>query len=142
EMAIAADFIVMAASAEIGLPEIGIGNFVGGGVTHLLPRLVGLAKARELIFLGERIDSAEALRIGLASRVFADADFIDEARAFTAQLATKAPLPMALAKTQLNRSADTSFDAMLVAELEGMTFCATTHDWQEGVDAFAEKRAP
>src|SRR5699024_2299425 len=61
EMAIAADFIVMAASAEIGLPEIGIGNFVGGGVTHLLPRLVGLAKARELIFLGERIDSAEAL---------------------------------------------------------------------------------
>src|SRR5699024_6227148 len=104
--------------------------------------LVGLAKARELIYLGERIDAGEALRIGLANRVFPDADFIGQARAFAAQLASKAPLSMALAKDNLNRSAEASFDAMLVSELEGMTFCATTRDWQEGVDAFAYRRTP
>nr|WP_295833539.1 enoyl-CoA hydratase/isomerase family protein [uncultured Azospirillum sp.] len=142
EMAIASDFIVMAESARIGLPEIGIGTFLGGGVTLLLPRLVGLAKARELVFLGERIDGAEAVRIGLAARCFPDDGFLDHARAFARQLSTKAPLSMALAKEQLAMAADRTLDAALTAELEGMMFCSTTRDWQEGVDAFAEKRAP
>ncbi len=142
EMAIAADFILMAESAQIGLPEISLGTFLGGGVTWLLPRLVGLAKARELVFLGERIGGAEAVRIGLANRVLADDGFLDGARAFAATLATKAPFSMQLAKEQLNMSAERTLDAALVAELEGMTFASTTRDWQEGVDAFAEKRAP
>src|SRR5271170_3156180 len=65
EIAIASDFLVMSAGARIGLPEISIGTFLGGGVTHLLPRIVGLARARELVFLGERIGAQEAVRIGL-----------------------------------------------------------------------------
>ena len=142
EMAIAADFILMAASAEIGLPEISIGNFVGGGATYLLPRLVGLAKARELIFLGERIDAQEALRIGLANRVYPDQGFIKHAWEFSQKLASKAPYSMQLAKENLNRSGEMTLDTALVTELEGMTFCATTQDWQEGVDAFAAKRTP
>lgn len=142
EMAIAADFLLMAESAQIGLPEISIGTFLGGGVTWLLPRLVGLAKARELVFLGERIAGAEAVRIGLALRTFPDAEFMHCARQFAAQLASKAPISMALAKEQLNKSAERTLDAALVAELEGMTFAATTRDWQEGIDAFAEKRSP
>ncbi|MCK2126704.1 enoyl-CoA hydratase/isomerase family protein [Thauera aromatica] len=142
EMAIAADFVLMAESAQIGLPEISIGNFLGGGVTWLLPRLVGLAKARELVFLGERIKGEEAVRIGLASRVFADEGFLDAARGFARKIAGKAPFSMQLAKEQLNRSAERTLDACLTAELEGMMFVGTTRDWQEGVDAFAEKRAP
>ncbi|MDA8250289.1 MAG: enoyl-CoA hydratase/isomerase family protein [Rhodospirillales bacterium] len=142
EMAIASDFIVMAASAQLGLPEIGLGTFLGGGVTWLLPRLVGLAKARELVFLGERIGGEEAARLGLACRVFPDGGFLDDARAFVRTLARKAPVSMQLAKEQLTLAAERTLDAALVAELEGMTFCATTRDWQEGVDAFAEKRAP
>lgn len=142
EMAIASDFVVMAASAQIGLPEISIGNFLGGGVTYLLPRLVGLAKARELVFLGERIDGAEAVRIGLANRVFADDGFLDAARAFARKIAGKAPFSMQLAKEQLNMAAERTLDAALTAELEGMMFVGTTRDWQEGVDAFAEKRDP
>ena len=142
EMAIASDFVVMAESARIGLPEISIGTFLGGGVTWQLPRLVGLAKARELVFLGERVDGAEAVRIGLANRVFADEGFLDAAREFARALATKAPFSMQLAKEQLNMSAERTLDATLMAELEGMMFCSTTKDWQEGVDAFAEKRAP
>lgn len=142
ELAIASDFLLMAESAQIGLPEISLGNFLGGGVTALLPRLVGLAKARELVFLGERINGAEAVRIGLANRVFPDADFLQAAREFALRVATKAPLSMQLAKEQLNFAAERTLDAVLATELEGMTFTGTTKDWQEGVDAFAEKRAP
>lgn len=142
EVALASDFLLMAESAQIGLPEISIGNFLGGGVTWLLPRLVGLAKARELVFLGERIKGDEAVRIGLANRVLADEGFLDAARAFAARVASKAPLSMQLAKEQLNMSAERTLDACLIAELEGMTFVGTTRDWQEGVDAFAEKRSP
>jgi enoyl-CoA hydratase len=142
EIAIASDFLVMAESARIGLPEISIGNFLGGGVTTLLPRLVGLSKARELVFLGERIDGAEATRIGLATRCFPDDQFLVDARRFAKEIATKAPFSMELAKNLLNFSSDATFEAALIAELEGMMFCSTTADWQEGIDAFAEKRAP
>ncbi|HKX39841.1 MAG TPA: enoyl-CoA hydratase/isomerase family protein [Burkholderiaceae bacterium] len=142
ELAIASDFLLMAESAQIGLPEISIGNFLGGGVTVLLPRLVGLAKARELIFLGERIKGEEAVRIGLANRSFPDEGFAEAARKFAGRIATKAPFSMQLAKEQLNFAAESTLDAALRAELEGMVFVGTTRDWQEGVDAFAEKRAP
>jgi enoyl-CoA hydratase len=142
ELAIASDFLLMAESAQIGLPEISIGNFLGGGVTVLLPRLVGLAKARELVFLGERIQGEEAVRIGLANRSFPDQGFLDAAREFAKRIAAKAPFSMQLAKEQLNFAAESTLDAALRAELEGMVFVATTRDWQEGVDAFAEKRAP
>lgn len=142
EMAIASDFMIMAESAQISLPEVSIANFLGGGVTWLLPRLVGMAKARELVFLGEKINGAEAVRIGLANRVFPDGEFLGEARAFAQKLAQKPPFSMELAKRQLNFAAENTFDAALSAELEGMMFVGTTKDWQEGVDAFAEKRAP
>lgn len=142
EMAIAADFILMSEMAQIGLPEITIGTFLGGGVTHTLPRLVGLAKAREMIFLGQRIDGVEAVKIGLACRSFPADSFQHEVESFCVQLSKSAPISMALAKEQINRSADRSFESALHHELEGMTFCTTTKDWQEGVDAFKEKRAP
>jgi len=142
EVAMASDFILMAESAQIGLPEISIGNYLGGGVTYLLPRLVGLAKARELVFLGERIKGEEAVRIGLANRVLPDDGFLDGAREFAQRVASKAPFSMQLAKEQLNMAAERTLDAALTAELEGMMFVGTTQDWQEGIDAFAEKRKP
>ena len=142
ELAIASDFLLMAQRAQIGLPEISIGTFLGGGVTYLLPKLVGLAKARELVFLGERIGADEAVRIGLANRALPDEGFLGAARAFALRIAAKAPFSMQLAKEQLNFAAERTFDAALTAELEGMMFVGTTRDWQEGVDAFAEKRAP
>ncbi len=142
ELAIAADFILMAESAELGLPEISIGTFIGGGISHLLPQLVGLAKARELVFLGERISAKEAVTIGLANRVYPDAEFRDQVQAFAQRLADKAPLSMELAKEHLNNGINRGFDNALITELEGMMFCTTSKDWQEGVDAFAEKRRP
>jgi len=67
---------------------------------------------------------------------------LDHAREFASKIAGKAPFSMQLAKEQLNMAGERTFDAALTAELEGMMFCSTTRDWQEGVDAFAEKRAP
>ncbi|MEI9426199.1 enoyl-CoA hydratase/isomerase family protein [Mesorhizobium sp. Cs1299R1N3] len=142
EMALACDFIVMAASARIAFPEIGLGTFLGGGVTYVLPRLVGLAKARGLIFLGQQIDGAEAVRIGLASYCIPDETFREGVRTLASELSKKAPFSMQLAKEQLASAAYGTFDSALTAELEGMMFCSTTRDWQEGVDAFAEKRQP
>lgn len=142
EIAVSADFIVIKESAQIGFPEISIGTFLGGGVTHTLPRLVGLAKARELLFFGEKIDGIEAERIGLANRCIADENFIDGVEKFCKQLAQGAPISMALAKEQLNAANDHSYETALRYELEGMTFCSTTADWQEGIDAFKEKRKP
>jgi enoyl-CoA hydratase len=142
EMAVAADFILMADSAEIGFPEARLATFIGGGVTTLLPRLVGLAKARELVMLGLRLKGPEAAAIGLASRCFPAERFAEEALAFAELLAGSAPLSVALAKEQLNAGGERDYDTALLVELEGVVACTLTEDWQEGVRAFAEKRAP
>lgn len=142
EMAIACDFMLMAENAQLGFPEVSIGTNVGGGVTQTLPRLVGLAKARELLFMGERIDGREAARIGLATRAVPDADLAREAADFAARLAAKAPVSMALAKSLLNQGEARDMRTQLGLELDSVFACTVTEDWQEGVDAFAEKRAP
>jgi enoyl-CoA hydratase len=142
EMAINADFVLMAESARIGFPEASIGTFIGGGLTRVLPHLVGLSKARELVFLGELIDGREAKAIGLALAAFPDATFRADVYAFAERLAVQAPLSIALAKEQFNHGSERSYETALVAELEGALACMATRDWQEGIDAFAAKRKP
>lgn len=141
EICCSADFIVMKASAQIGFPETSIGTHVGGGVTGILPRLVGLTKARELIMLGRRIDGIEAERIGLATRVFADEEFEAGVAAFATEICSKAPYSVRFAKENLN-NADRDYTSRLMTELDALRTCMLTEDWQEGVDAFAEKRPP
>jgi enoyl-CoA hydratase len=142
ELAVACDFILMNDSAEIGFPEVSIGTFLGGGVTHVLPQLVGLSLARTLIFTGRRVGGREAKAIGLATDAFADDAFARGVDEFAATLAAKAPLSMALAKAHLNAAAAHGYETALVTELEGIRACMATRDWQEGVDAFAQKRPP
>ncbi|WP_114416479.1 enoyl-CoA hydratase/isomerase family protein [Marinospirillum perlucidum] len=145
EMALAADFLLMRSSAIWGLPETSIGAFVGGGVSWLLPQRVGMTQARELLLLGRQLDGHQALQLGLAHRCYeveSPEDFELEVESFAADLAKKAPLALSLAKQQLNRSAQQHFNDALTAELEGMMFCSSTQDWQEGVRAFSEKRDP
>lgn len=145
ELAVAADFLLMKSDAQWGLPETGIGAFVGGGISWLLPQRVGMTLARELVMLGEKISGERALALGLAHRSWATEnldDFYQQVQAFALQLAKQAPLSMQLAKQQLNLSAERNFSDALTAELEGMMFCTTTQDWQEGVNAFVEKRDP
>lgn len=142
ELAVSADLMVIKESAEVGLPEISIGTYVGGGVTRLLPQLVGLAKAREMIFLGERIGGREAVAIGLATRAFPDEAFDQGVQGIAEALAQKAPVPLAFAKQHLNEQSEQSYEASLEAEVQALLACMKTRDWREGVEAFAQKRAP
>lgn len=142
ELALGCDFILMAEGARFGLPEIGLGNFLGGGASHILPRLVGLAKAREMVFLGQLVEAEEAVAIGLANRCLPTETFEEGALAFVRRLAAQAPLPMRLAREQLNRTGERSFEAVLSAEAEGMRRCLASRDWQEGLRALTEKRPP
>lgn len=142
EMAVAADFILMCEEAQIGFPEISIGTFLGGGVTYILPSLVGLAKARRLIFTGEKINGKAAKNIGLATEVFPSDVFSERVDAFANLIASKAPLSMKFAKQQLNSPSIGNFRGCLKDELESIVSCMQTDDWKEGVAAFAEKRPP
>ena len=141
EMSCSADFILMKESAQIGFPEISIGTHVGGAVTEILPRLVGLAKAKELIMTGRRIDGTEAQAIGLATRVFPDDEFEAGVTEFASLIGSKAPISMRFAKQHLN-DLHQDYASRLVTEVAALRTCMLSEDWQEGVDAFAEKRAP
>jgi len=142
EIALSCDFVLMDKAAEIGFPEISIGSCVGGGVTKLLPALVGMAKAKQLIFTGTRIDGVEAERIGLVTEAVDSAELRQRVESFVAELASKAPISMCLVKKLLNNSSSLDIDAQLQLELDAVYTCTTTADWQEGVYAFAQKRSP
>ncbi|SDM85015.1 enoyl-CoA hydratase [Franzmannia pantelleriensis] len=142
EMAVACDFIVMADEAQLGFPETGIGTCVGGGVSKLLPQLVGLSMARQLLYTGKRIDGEQATRIGLAVDHWPAASLLQEAERLAQTLAKQAPVSMAMLKRLVNQASETGLESQLQQELDAVFTCSTTADWQEGVDAFAEKRAP
>jgi enoyl-CoA hydratase len=140
ELAVACDFIYAARTAKFGQPEVNLGLIPGFGGTQRLPRRIGVARARELIFTGEIISADEALRIGLCNRVFEPADLLPKARATAAVIAAKPPLAIADAKRALRRSEELSLSAG--NELEQQLFAGlfATADRREGMKAFLEKR--
>jgi enoyl-CoA hydratase len=142
EMAMNCDFIFMAEEATLAFPETSLGTFVGGGVTFHLPRMVGLVRAKELIYTNRVMDGRAAVEAGLALRCFPADRLMDETRAFAAQLAEKAPLSMRLAKRLLQPEAWLDMAAVLEREAEAILACMETEDWLEGVRAFGEKRKP
>ena len=141
EISCSSDFILMTESAQIGFPEISIGTHIGGGLTTILPRLVGLAKARELIFTGCKITGIEAKKIGLISQVFKDDKFEQSVEEFASNIATGAPISQKLAKKTINNFQQ-DYSSRLNSELDAIRACMLTNDWQEGIDAFNEKRKP
>jgi enoyl-CoA hydratase len=142
EMALSCDVLLMADEATIAFPETGLGTFVGGGVTRHLPLIVGVMRARELVYTGRVIDGKGAVAMGLALASFPVERLMDEARALAGLLARRAPLSMTLAKTLLHRSPGLDLETVLKLEAEAILSCMDTEDWHEGVRAFAEKRDP
>ncbi|GIH19524.1 enoyl-CoA hydratase/isomerase family protein [Rugosimonospora africana] len=140
ELAVSADFLLVAEDAMMGFPEVSIGTFVGGGVTHRLPRLVGLRRATELLIVGERFTGRQALAWGLATAAPRAEDLDEAADELAHRLARKAPLPLARMKAALNRSA--SLGDALGDEATDLLAMMQTEDWAEGVAAFAERREP
>ncbi len=142
EMALACDMLLMAEEATLGLPETGLGTFVGGGVTHILPRLIGLARAKELVFTGRVIDGRTAFDLGLAIRCCPVDVLMEQARELALEISEKAPMSIAFAKDCLQRSSGLDFETALEQETTAILACMESLDWHEGHAAFREKRKP
>ena len=112
------------------------------GSTYTLPRLIGLAKAKELCFTGDKVSAEEALRLGLVSKVVEPDKLMDEAKALAEKLAAKPRKGLALTKRLLNQSFDNDFASQLKAESFAQDTAGRTEDHFEGVAAFLEKRKP
>jgi len=140
ELAMACHMRFASEHAQFGQPEINLGIIPGYGGTQRLPRLVGQAKALELILGGDRVNAQEALRIGLVNRVYPHAELFEQTEAFAASLAAKAPLALYACLEATQAAADTSLleGQYVEASIFGRT-CGT-QDFKEGTQAFLEKR--
>ncbi|HQV56365.1 MAG TPA: enoyl-CoA hydratase/isomerase family protein [Ilumatobacteraceae bacterium] len=145
ELILNCDFAIAAASARIGDGHLNFGQMGGGGVLTMLPRLIGRAKAVELMLSGRLLPAEEACAWGLVSRVVPDDELLDAGLSFAAEVAAKSPLAVANAKTVLNQlwAENGSIADGLRVELErDVEYCLTSHDAPEGLAAFAERRPP
>lgn len=136
ELALAADFRIADESARFKLPEVAIGIIPSSGGTHRLVRLLGTARAKELVFLRERIDAAEAFRIGLVTEVVAEGAAVDRAVELATELAELPALALSLAKEAIDAMAESSREAGLLIERVAYAALAQTPDAQGAVDAF------
>lgn len=142
EVALACDIRIIAEGAKIGLPEINLGIFPGGGGTQRLMQTVGIGWAKDMILTGEPIDSEAAFRIGLVTRVVPPDQLMGEAVKLAKKLAEKAPITIRATKQCLNISMNT--DLVSGLQFEKKAFCQVmfTEDAKEGTGAFMEKRKP
>lgn len=142
ELAMSCDIRIASEKAKFGQPEINIGIMPGGGGTQRLPRLVGLGRAKELLYTGRIIDAAEAEKIGLVDKVV-PADKLEEtAMGLAENIAGKSPLIMKIIKKTVNVGMYTDLRAGLSYEKSNLALCFATEDHVEGMTAFVEKRKP
>ena len=142
EIAIACDLRIASEKARFGEGWITIGCVPAMGGMFLLPRLVGLAKAAELVMTGALIDAAEAHRIGLVNKVVMPPDLAPAVADLARTLADGPARALAVAKAAVNRGLDSSLDAELEAAVDDQLRCFATRDFAEGVQALAERRPP
>jgi enoyl-CoA hydratase len=140
ELAMACDFRIAGDTAKLGQPEVNLGIIPGGGGTQRLPRLVGTGNAYKLLYTGELIDAAEALRIGLVDEVVPAAQLRDRVMALAATIAEKSPVALQLIKEAVRGSLRTSLDDGLRLETTLFGIGFASEDKGEGVRAFLEKR--
>jgi enoyl-CoA hydratase/carnithine racemase len=141
-LALACDLRILAESAFVTTAYVRLGLSGDYGASWFLTRLVGPARAREILFLGERLSAAECARLGLANRVVPDDALEAEALALAERLAAGPPVALAWMKEHLNRALDEELEVVLELEAERMVRSATTEDYEEAVRALREGRDP
>jgi enoyl-CoA hydratase/carnithine racemase len=142
QLALACDFRIFAEGTRVGLPETRFGLLPDMGATVRLPRIIGEARARELILLGEIIDADEALRIGLANRVVPDHDLEAAAAEFAGRLAAQPPLAVRGARQAINAAWHRGPQESHRVALEAQFRCLKSEDFKEARQAMAEGRPP
>lgn len=142
EIALSSDFMIVAEDAKLRFPEISLGTFVGGGTVYTLAERVGTLKARELIYLGDFFLGREAADLGVAYRAVPAEEVLPAAMDLARRLAEKAPIPLAWAKRLIGPAGSMTRQKALRLEARALERIFGTRDWQEGVEAFHEKRPP
>lgn len=142
ELALACDIRIAVETAKFALPQIMFGLIPWDGVTQRLPRLIGKARAMEMIFTGKSIDSAEAYRIGLVNQILPPEKLLLTAMTMARTIASKAPLALRYAKEAIHKGLNLTLAQGLSLEADLYFLLQTTEDRKEGIRAFLEKRPP
>jgi methylglutaconyl-CoA hydratase len=142
ELALACDFRIAAEHAEMGLTEVRLGIMPGAGGTQRLPRLIGVAAAKEMILLGRRISAARATELGLVIAAVPAVKLREEVERVLGELAGCAPLSIAQAKAAIDHGGDLPLDEALRLERRCYDVTLFSEDRDEGLRAFAERRPP
>lgn len=142
ELALACDFRIASEDAQMGLPEINLGIMPGAGGTVRLPRLIGEAKAKELIYLGGRLSSHEAYQFGIVNKVVKTEELMAEALKMAEKLAEKSTIAIRAAKKSINSGSELTKAEAIDHEAELWSALFDSQDQKEGMKAFLEKRKP
>jgi 2-oxoglutaroyl-CoA hydrolase len=142
ELAVACDFRIATLRSEFAFPEVRLGMIPGSGGTQRAMRLIGMTRAKLFMMTGQRISAERAEAWGLLTQAVAN-DKLDQAvDALTAELAERAPLALRTLKMVLTRGADAPLETALELERKAYAWLRSTHDYEEGVKSFVEKRPP
>lgn len=142
ELAMACDIRIASEKAKFGQPEVNLGVIPGFGGTQRLPRIVGIGRAKELIFTGDMIDAQEAYRIGLVNKIVSADNLMEEAKKIADKINSKGPIAIKLAKESINQGMQTDIVTGCMVERENFSITCSTEDQKEGMKAFLEKRKP
>ncbi len=139
-MTLACDIRIASENARFGFPETSLGIIPGAGGTQRLPRLMGLARAKEWVLTGDIYDAKEAERLGLISRVVPQEKLMETAKELARKILSRAPLAVRLAKLALNASSRTPLESGLTIEMLAQGILFESKDKYEGMTAYLEKR--
>ena len=142
ELSMCCDIRIASQEAKFGQPEVGLGIIPGFAGTQRLPRLVGLGRAKELIFTSDMIDAEEAYRIGLVNKVVLAEKLMVEALAMANKIISKGQIAVRFAKDAMNMGIETDIETGMNMEKDLFGLCFATYDQEEGMEAFLEKRKP
>lgn len=142
ELALACDLRVASDKVKIGQPELNLGVIPGFAGTQRLSRLIGVGRAKEMIYLGDPVDAQTALAYGLVNKVTTPEELLPTCRAMAQKMIGKGPIALHLAKTVINRGLDSNFTTGSSYEMEAFGMSFASGEPREGMSAFLEKRKP
>lgn len=140
EISMSCDIRICSENAIFGQPEVGLGITPGFGGTQRLARIIGVGKAKEMIYSASNIKAEEAYRIGLVNAVYPQEELMDMAKKLANKIARNAPIAVRACKSAMNEGLDVDMDKAIVVEEKAFGSCFETEDQVEGMKAFLEKR--
>lgn len=140
ELALSCDIRFASPNAQLGQPEVTLGICPGWGGTQRLLRIVGPARAKDLIFSGRRINAEEAMHMGLVNKIFPSENLLSEAKSYAKNVAKNSNFAVGVSKMLVNRGMDTNLDTGLKLEIYSWSLCFATKDRESRMNSFLDKK--